>query len=246
MPDCQEIPENYDRLKDYLDPDFLKKYNDPKQRLSCESELFIGLKLKEKNYSLCTKTRTAGPDFLLNYNGKNVWIEVVTPREGNYPKYKNKEEFYIENVGLCTCSEISDDNCKLKIASVIRDKGLKYNDYLRKDIVRQDDIKIICVNVASFGIGNKSCPYTKTVMYGIEETYWFNPKTGKTGAGFYKQKPIEKKQTNTKIDMGLFDKDKYRNIDGILCFDSQNECKLFFYPKKNQKDKIGSLFDCWL
>ena len=84
------LREQYEEVKEYLDKDFLKKLAIEGERISRESELILSHELFIRKYEFKKRPKSEGPDFLLAYEGKAIWIEVVTPDEGNYPVLKNR------------------------------------------------------------------------------------------------------------------------------------------------------------
>lgn len=210
--------------------------------------MIIGHELLVNGYQLKkfkTKKLPGGPDFLFDYKAKKVWVEVVTAREGEYPKNK-----WRDNRGN---AEIDENNCKLKLASVVWDKTKKYAEYMNKNngIVKENDIKIICVNVFPFSGGSKSCPYMFNVLYGIEEeTFLRRVRIPEVYNGFVRQGPIVN-NSDTEIKFPLFVQEEYKDIDGVLCFDYSLDCSypeepgMHFYANLNRRKKIGDLFDCW-
>ncbi len=239
-----------EELRPYLDRDFDKKFNT--ERLSRESELIIGHELMKNRYQLKKKeTGIKGPDFLLEYNGQRIWVEVIATREGSHPKYKDNEEtFDYKGVLGGGMKELDVDNCKLNIAGSVRNKMKQFNEYVKDKVVAEKDIRIICVNVTDVGAGSKNCPDMASVVYGIEEIWWVDTKTHDSGVDFRKQKPIVKK-TGKEIDMGLFVQDEYKGIDGILWFEYElgtiipENCEIQFYANHNRRERIGDLFNCW-
>lgn len=239
-----------DELRLYLDKDFDKKFDN--ERLSRESELIIGHELLAAGYQLKKKEiGIRGPDFLFEYNGQKVWVEVIATREGEHPKHKNNgETFDSKGAVIEDFKEWDIDNCKLNIAGSISNKTKQFNEYVKDGVVLESYIKIICVNVKNFGLDSKSCPFIASVVYGLEEIWWVNTKTYDCGIDFGRQKPIVKK-TGKEIDMGLFAQDGYTNIDGALWFNyglgtaMPGNCEIQFYANHNRKSRIGDLFNCW-
>lgn len=237
---------NYtEELRPYLDSDFDSKFDNPEYRSSCESELILGHEILQKEYILKKRGSDEGPDYLVEHNGNRVWIEVVTPREGDYPRHEK-----IEILGDAESGVVNSDNCKLKISSVLKDKKDQFRKCLEKGVVSQNDLKIICVNTKKLNGGNRRCPFIVSVLYGIEEIWWVGNKSHGIDNEFIKQKPVIK-PTGSRIDMGLFAQDEYSDIDAVLWFDyalgtiAPGICEVQFFANHNRKDKVGDLFACW-
>jgi hypothetical protein len=229
----------------YLDKNFSIPLEPKEVRLERESELILGYELLQNKYDLRKKLSNEGPDFLLIYKNKKVWIEVITPNEGSYPIFKNDT-----NVGTGGLQEINVENCKQQIASGIKAKKDKYILYQQKKIVNADDIKIIGINVYNLDSGMETCPFVVSVLYNKREIWFFDSKTNKKETEFVKHPPIQKPSGN-KVYLGLFDQADYQCIDGVLWFDYSlgtiipEKCNVQFLANRGRKKKIDGLFSCW-
>ena len=229
----------------YLDKNFLLSLEDNACRLERESELIVGYELLSNGYCLQKRTTEKGPDFLVIHEGKKIWIEVVTPNQGAYLRFKTTE-----NLGPGTLTEISVENCKLKIASAIKDKKDKYIGYQQNGLVVSDDVRIICINVYNLDAGMKSCPHCASILYGIDEMWSINPKTYEQRTGFLDHLPILKPSGNN-VRVGFFNQQDYGNIDGVLWFDYSlgtiypDKCIIQLLANNGRKMKVGNLFGQW-
>jgi hypothetical protein len=234
------LKEWYDEVEEYLDKDFLSELSIEERRISRESELILAHELFIRKYEFKKRTRSEGPDFLLAYEGKTIWIEVVTPNEGNYPVLKNR--IINDNGGVS--GVVDDKNCKIKISSVLKDKKDQYLKYREEGIARNDDVKIICINVCNLSDGPEYCPYVASVLYDIQLSFYVDAK-------FFVQEwevhpPIPKPTSGTELKMGLFSQPDFNDIDGVLWFDYRlgriGNCEIQFLANYNRKKLIGNLF----
>lgn len=234
------LKEWYDEAKEYLDKDFLSELAIDDKRVSRESELILAHELLSRKYVFKKRPKREGPDFLLGYEDKIIWIEVVAPNEGNYPVLKNK--VVSDNGGVS--GVVDDRNCKIKISSALYDKTRQYLDWNKKDIARGNDVKIICINVCNLNDGPKNCPYVASVLYGVEPSYWVDTKS--FVQEWEDHPPIQKPTSGTKLKMGLFSQLDFNDIDGVLWFDYRlgryGDCDIQFLANYNRKKLIGNLF----
>jgi hypothetical protein len=237
----ERLKEWYNGAKEYLDENFLSQLDIEEHRISKESELILAHELLSRKYSFKKRLKNGGPDFLLEYEGKKIWIEVVAPKEGDYPVLKNK--VVSDNGGVS--GVVDDKNCKIKISSALYDKTTKqYLDWIKKGIVKNNDVKVICINVCNLNDGPEYCPNVASVLYGIQRTFYVDDKAlyGEWEA----HPPIQKPTSGTALEMGLFKQPDYKIVDGVLWFDYRlgryGDCDIQFLANYNRKKLIGNLF----
>jgi hypothetical protein len=234
------LREWYDEVKEYMDKDFLCELEIEENRISRESELILAHELFNRGYKFKKRPQSEGPDFLLEYEGKRIWIEVVAPNEGSYPVLKN--QIKEEDGGVS--GWIDENNCKIKISSVLYDKKGKYLGWKEKGIVRDNDVRIICINVCNLSSGPQYWPYVVSVLYGKQPGFYFDAKSQYVEIEVH---PPISKPTGNEIEMGLFNHPNYHDVDGVLWFDyhlgiiSEN-CEIQFLANYNRKKLIGNLF----
>jgi hypothetical protein len=240
--------EYYAQLKPYLDSNFEDKYSNPESHLSCASELIVGYELLKSGYVLRKKASgNEGPDFMFEFNQKRVWVEVVTPREGNQPFRKNVEKVG----GLATSWEVDVENCKLSIISVIKgNKAQQFSEWMKNGVIKTEDIKILAINTKAIDGGSLDFPFIVSVLYGLEEVHWTMPESLDSGVDYVPHKPLPKPSGN-EVGLGLFSGNKVSIIDGILYLDygpwtvGPGELKPQFFANQGRKGKIGDLFGHW-
>lgn len=231
----------FEKIRLYLDTDFLSQIEQESHRLQRESELILGHEFLKNGYNLQRKSKNEGPDFLLTYGDRRVWVEVVTPSGRNEERFGS----YLER-------ESDQAKNKLGIASAISSKKSKFDEYQKGEnsIVFMDDIKIICVNVYYLRSGSITCSNIANAVYGIKEAWLVDTRTYKLETDFLKHEPITK-ANGAIINMGLFDQNGYQEIDGVLWFDYSlgticpERCNMEFLANKDRRGKIGNLFSNW-
>ena len=126
----------------------------------------------------------------------------------------------------------------------------KYDGY--KNIVDENDIRLICVNTYNFDGDVLLCSYIVSVLYGLDSEWLWDSQTSKTGSCFIEQKPVMK-PTGSEIDLGLFVQEDYKAIDGVLWFNTSlplwirypEKFDVQFFANKGSREKIGELFSYW-
>ena len=104
----------------------------------------VGLNVKRPPNS----EREGGPDFLIKNGKRKIWVEAVCSGPGeegkldSVPKlqYKSGEQVPARYI-------LPQDQIVLRLHSSLTEKGKKYEDYLEKEIVKQDDVLVVAINI---------------------------------------------------------------------------------------------------
>ncbi len=97
----------------------------------------------ERGYTVsCPKP---GPDILLDANGGRIWIEAVTPTNGEPGKPDSLVEPRLPAM-VAGSARIPEEKIVLRYTTAIREKYQKYLCYLRKGHVHKNDAYVVAVN----------------------------------------------------------------------------------------------------
>lgn len=91
-----------------------------------------------------------GPDFLIQHEGQNVWIEVVCPQPKNIPSKFNDLNFLESELAYSPPTKA----IALRWTAAIAEKNAKLDRYLRKNTIGSNDVYIIAVNAARLGLSH--------------------------------------------------------------------------------------------
>ncbi len=119
---------------------------------------------------------------------------------------------------LTTTELLNEDEFILKISSAISDKKKKYDKYIKKGIVSQDDCKIIAINTSELFneiFNHDRIPYVAIALYGIDSAWCTNSNSKNINVVLER---VEKrvKKNETEIPMDAFRTGQYSNITGRL------------------------------
>lgn len=103
------------------------------------SEILLDDKLSKAGIQITRKT--SGPDFLVEHEGKRIWIEVITPEPKEMP-----EEWINCNSKIIRTYNTPFDAIRLRWTGAIKDKSDKLQEYLKKGWVTHEDVYVIAVN----------------------------------------------------------------------------------------------------
>jgi len=105
-------------------------------------EMYLTCTLIEKSFNVYPKfTKSEGPDILIQDSQRSIYLEAVTPSEGNE---SNKDR--VPKMPLMKVTRVPDEQITLRYCSVIADKYKKYNTYLNRGIILSSDAYVIALN----------------------------------------------------------------------------------------------------
>lgn len=148
-------------------------------------------------------------DFCLDRSGQKIWIEATAP-EIPAISFSNSDGILPENYS---------DECILKWISAVREKGIcKYHGQYKIGMGEQDVFIIAISNITSAnspmsfsGVDEKS--YAISVAFGLRGSVAM--KTGIIAL----QVPAIEKRNGSQVGVGVFLKDEYKHVSGILALD---------------------------
>ena len=192
----KELVENmYSKFSPHADRNFL---NEIKTNFNSRSwEIYIGYVLS-KNTNLL-KSPTKGPDFLLEKDGKKIWIEAVAPQRGEVNPTEEKPVLVPGQI-----YSRSGNIQELMRPKVVRTRGVfeekykKFKTYIKSKIVNEEDINIIAINTYDLEtIGGESERLGMRTFFGIGDMTI--TQSGKTGHKFEQQ--VQKKRESEEISI---------------------------------------------
>ncbi len=140
-----EIEKMWEEFKPYADTDF------PKELISGDEgkfrerywEMLLGSYLLRHDLRLSPPSKTGGPDFRIEHNGRVLWIEAIAPGLG---RGNNQVPDISSSPG--PANKVPSNEILLRYTAAIEKKLNKYKDYLCGKIVKPSEVFIIAVNYA--------------------------------------------------------------------------------------------------
>lgn len=218
----------------YADRHFLTEIRQKNQFYQRLWELHLGCMLLHQEYQP-EKVGDQGPDFLLRFEHKNVWIEAITPGAGTgndavAPLQRNSGE----------CQKVPQEQILLRFTQAIDDKWKKYKKYLRKSIIKPDDCYIIAISGRGLGrrtpMGGNDIPYIirAVLPFGTAMVGFGRDPDDFVEYGYSYREQIQKKGGDP-VSTKMFLNEKYADISAII----YSEENLINIPKPLGKDFLS-------
>lgn len=161
---------------------------DPHARLW---EMMVAKILKVEGYEPKRKCTAHGPDFVVEKDGRRIFIEAVCPGPGVNAK-PNSIPPIIH--GASVAQKVPVDQIVLRLCSALKDKKEKYEQYLAHGIVSPSDFCIIALSSSKLSPrANLSSPAILRATHGLGNYYGiFGSGEGETDEGFASCESIQK------------------------------------------------------
>jgi|WetSurMetagenome_2_1015567.scaffolds.fasta_scaffold317147_1 hypothetical protein len=211
----QEIKTAINKLwqpfKDWSDDNFPQEFSTHLHQRFWEMYLFN--KLVEYGFNFIKKSSREGPDFHIDFNGRNIWIEATSPNEGTgedaVPKIDERDYFEV----------VPEDKIVLRYTNVIFEKNAKRKKYLKKGIVNLDDPFIIAINGGGIQMNMFDGPLPTIIkaVYPIgNEKLVFDMKTRKCISDTYEIRRSIEKNNTASVFLNSFMNEEMSGISGLL------------------------------
>lgn len=181
-------------------------------------EMNLTVSLIEQGFSIeCPKP---GPDVCLKLDNLNIWIEAIAPKEGLGVDKVPKVEFDV-------VQSIPDDKIILRYTSAISEKYKKYQEYLKKGTVSENEPYVIALNGCQVpdSTVEYSLPRILRSVFPIGNMYIsIDPKTGKKVNGGFKNRFSVKKENGSNVNTNHFTDQNFSGVSAVLfsCSDCFN------------------------
>lgn len=103
-------------------------------------EMYLGIRLLERNFKLVPKKSSFGPDFHILLDQKNIWVEATAPEDGTG---KDAVPSIYELDGT---KPVPEDKIILRFTNAISAKIKKREEYIKKGVIDSDDAFVIALN----------------------------------------------------------------------------------------------------
>lgn len=211
----ERIVELFSYLDGLEDPHFEHQLDqDPNARLW---EMMVAKILKVEEYE--PESTAQGPDFVVEKDGKRIFIEAVCPGPGDDTNLNSVPTLVL---GGSIAQKVPVDQIILRLCSALKDKKEKYEQYRHSGIVTPGDICVIALS------SSKLSPRTATLMppailratHGLGNRYGiFGKDEGSVDEGFASCESIQK-ASGVEIDTKFFLSEDNSLISAVLYSDS--------------------------
>ncbi len=161
-----------------------------------------------------------GPDILLEIDGRRIWIEAVcpTPGEPDYPDSVPEPPDIQSQSEPLRSRPVPFKQYAMRVCNSLGSKQAKFKNYLRKEIVGQNDFMVIAINVAGIPLLCYNMEETMIrSLYGVGNKYFsVDPMTGRSvGSGRMYNREIEKK-TGGRIGVEPFIDGGMKHVSAVI------------------------------
>lgn len=216
----ERIGELFRFLDGLEDPHFEQGLDqDPHARLW---EMMLAKILKSEGYKPTSADH--GPDFVVEKDGKRVFIEAICPGPGDEG---NPNSVLPIVLGALIAQDVPVAQIVLRICNALDEKKRIYAQYLAQGIVSESDICIIAVNLSKIGRDPGSWPpVIMRATHGLGSPYViFGQGEGVVGEGIASCKSIPK-VNGAEIDTSFFLSEDNSLISAVL----YSGCSCFSFP----------------
>ncbi|HOZ48677.1 MAG TPA: hypothetical protein PK468_18865 [Candidatus Hydrogenedentes bacterium] len=157
-------------------------------------EMYLAWGLLGKGFSLRKNTGKA-PDLCLDCASRPHWVECIVPKAGS-------GDDAVPEMGSNSQLKMPNSEILLRYTSAISEKHCKYEGYLKKRIVAQDEPFIIAVNGACIPYvwSDENVPRIVKALYGIgDQCVVLNPRTGTSEGEGHLMQPERRKKSERSL-----------------------------------------------
>jgi type I restriction enzyme S subunit len=155
-----------------------------------------------------------GPDVLLEFKDRCIWIEAITATDGDPAKPDS-----VGHPDPAKPGQIPDEKIVLRYTNAIDAKYRKYLEYLEKGIVAEEDSYLIAVNgyPLSYGWADPEIPRILKAVFPLGHLQFiFDRKTLKRVETKHQFRPAIFKSSGKDVSTAGFMSEQYAGISGIL------------------------------
>ena len=212
------LQEMWERYEPYADPDFRPGFaRDVDGRFW---EMYLGCTLLEAGRALLPvveRQREGGqPDLCVLDDGRRIWIEAITPREGAPgPDQIVRPVPVNEGGGLVPAPT---RQAQLRTSGAFWTKAQKIERYIEQGVIAPQDIRIIAINASRFGayVSEQPLPLIMTTLFPIGDVYvTIDRETGDVLAEGFQAAPFIHRDRDP-IPRTAFLDERFAGISGVI------------------------------
>lgn len=209
------LEELWKRFQPYAHSTFQNEFlRDPNKFDSLAWEMLLAEHLLKYGYTLDKIASSNSPDLCVLMGDLRVWIECVVPERGD-PTNPDKVPEPIHD----KCVEIDKDKNTLRCIKALNDKAEQYSRWEEKNLVDENDIKIIALNAKNLTltICDERFPDIFRALYGMGDLCFSIDRNNLDDSrSFYEIKSEITRNSGKKISTHFFENDMNKKIDGVI------------------------------
>ncbi|MFT4933976.1 MAG: hypothetical protein ACI9LT_000649 [Pseudoalteromonas distincta] len=208
----------WERYEPYADPDFRQGFaRDVDGRFW---EMYLGCALLEAGRTLLPvvqRQREGGqPDLCVLDDGRRIWIEAITPNEGDAgPDQIVRPVPINEGGGLFA---VPMRQAQLRTSSAFWTKAQKIGRYMEQGVITPEDTRIIAISASRFGVyvAEQPLPLIMTTLFPIGDAFiTIDRETGNVLEEGFHPAPLIQRERNP-IPRTAFLDERFADISGVI------------------------------
>ena len=183
-------------------------------------EMYLGCTLLEAGRTLlrvAERRREGGqPDLCVLDDGRRIWIEAITPREGEPGPDQFVHPVPVNEGGVAAAAQTR--QAQLRTTSAFQTKAQKIESYIEQGVIAPQDIRIIAISVSRFGayVSEQPLPLIMTTLFPIGDAYvTIDRETGDVLAEGFQAAPIIHRDPSPIPRTAFFD-ERFAGISGVI------------------------------
>ena len=212
---CRVFAEElWERYHPYADKHFLSEIRRDFHARFWEMYLTCALLEHGPRLGYAVACHKPGPDVLLEFKDRCIWIEAITATDGDPAKPDS-----VGHPDPAKTGQIPDEKIVLRYTNAIDAKYRKYLEYLEKGIVAEEDSYLIAVNgyPLSYGWADPEIPRILKAVFPLGHLQFiFDRKTLKRVETKHQFRPAIFKSSGKDVSTAGFMSEQYAGISGIL------------------------------
>ena len=214
------LQEMWERYEPYADPDFREGFaRDVDGRFW---EMYLGCTLREAGRALLPvveRQREGGqPDLCVLDDGRRIWIEAITPREGEPGPDQFVHPVPVNEGGGAVAAPTR--QAQLRTSGAFWEKAQKIERYIEQGVIAPQDIRIIAISASRFGayVSEQPLPLIMTTLFPIGDAYvTIDRETGDVLAEEFQAAPIiHRGPSRDQIPRTAFLDERFADISGVI------------------------------
>lgn len=177
-------------------------------------ELHLGSTLLNRGYKL-RNHNSAGPDFRISYEGKNIWIEAVSVKKG-------EGQDKVPNIEYGKAIDAPEKEMLFRLTAGLKEKYRKYLSYLKDKIINQNDLFVIAIDRSNLEHMDAQIPLILKCLFGIGHQVLFLKKEKlqpKTEGSIWSTREKVNKISGSEVEMLMFRDSNFEGISAVIYCD---------------------------
>jgi len=176
-------------------------------------EMYLGCTLIHNGYNLCSPSGK-GPEFYSQVGKSRCWFEAIAPGPGDGPDSVPEVEY-----NAPTATKVPEDEILLRLRHAIREKYLKYENYLRDNVLSKSDAYVIAINskrIRQFVLDSTLPLIVKAVFPFGSLAVSIDTRTGKIIDQYHLHRDQIMKHSGNLVSTNVFLDEQFSGISAII------------------------------